>query len=168
MGFTVPGAIGAQLAAPRRQVVGIAGDGDFLATMQELAAATQHDLPILYVVFNNCGWQSIHNLQTTTYGKDRGIATQFLDRRGKPHTPHLAKVAQAFGAHGERIEKPSEIARAVKRALASGKTSVVEMMTSRELPLAGLSKVGWWDVPVPTYLKKARRSYEQARKEEQL
>ncbi|MGD8684836.1 MAG: thiamine pyrophosphate-binding protein, partial [Chloroflexota bacterium] len=68
MGFTVPGAIGAKLAAPERPVLGFAGDGDFLMTVQELAMAAQYDLDVVYVVVDNAGWQSIRDLQLDVYG----------------------------------------------------------------------------------------------------
>src|SRR5438093_2138618 len=116
MGFTVPGAIGAALAAPGRQVVGIAGDGDFLSTMQELGTAVQQELPIVYVIFNNMGWQSIKNLQQNAYGKDRVMITEFL-KHDQPYSPNFAEVANAFGAHGERIERPDQIEGAFNRAL---------------------------------------------------
>ncbi|MFQ5694353.1 MAG: thiamine pyrophosphate-binding protein [Terriglobia bacterium] len=164
MGFTVPGAIGAQLAAPRRRVLGVAGDGDFLASMQELAVAAQKKLPILYVVMNNGGWQSIRNLQMGEYGQDRIINTVFETTRGEPYSPNFAAVARAFGVKGWRTEKPADVGPIVRQALESGETCVVELLTARELPLGGLSKYGWWDVPVPEYLKERREKYEEARK----
>jgi acetolactate synthase-1/2/3 large subunit len=167
MGFTVPGAIGAALAAPGRQVVGMAGDGDFLSTMQELGIAVQQELPIVYVIFNNMGWQSIKNLQQNTYGHDRVVITEFL-KRGEPYSPNFSEVAKAFGARGVRIDRPDQIKDAVQGALRSGQTAVVEMMTSRTPPNSGLSKVGWWDVPVPAYLKDKREVYEKERMEEEL
>jgi acetolactate synthase-1/2/3 large subunit len=191
MGFTVPGTIGAALAAPKRgyrvpgnardpqpelaarrrigreQVVGIAGDGDFLSTMQELGVAVQHDLPIVYVIFNNMGWQSIKNLQQNAYGKDRVMITEFL-RKGEPYSPNFSEVAIAFGAYSVRIDRPDQVKDALKGALRSGQTAVVEMMTSRTAPNSGLSKVGWWDVPIPAYLKDRREVYERERAEEQL
>jgi acetolactate synthase I/II/III large subunit len=167
MGFTVPGTIGAALAARGRQVVGIAGDGDFLSTMQELGIAVQQELPMVYVIFNNMGWQSIKNLQQNAYGPDRVVITEFL-KRGEPYSPNFAEVARAFGAHSVRIDRPDQIKDAIKGALRSGQPAVVEMMTSRTAPNSGLSKVGWWDVPVPAYLKDKREVYERERKEEEL
>jgi acetolactate synthase-1/2/3 large subunit len=166
MGFTVPGAIGAQLAAPKRRVLGIAGDGDFLANIQELAVAVQRGLPIVYVVMNNSGWQSIRNLQRTTYGEDRVINTKFEDRRGEFFSPNFAEVAKAFGARAWRTDQPSEVGKSVREALECGQTAVVELLTSRDLPFGGLSKYAWWDVPVPEYLKSERSEYEKERAEE--
>jgi acetolactate synthase-1/2/3 large subunit len=168
MGFTVPGAIGAQLAAPKQRVLGVAGDGDFLASIQELAVAARKSLPIVYVIMNNCGWQSIRNLQMGDYGEDRVINTVFEDGSGEPYSPNFADVARAFGIESWRTEKPSDVGPFVQKALETGKPCLVELLTARELPLGGLSKYGWWDMPVPEYLKERRKEYEEARKGEKL
>jgi len=164
MGFTVPGAIGAQLAAPHRRVIGVSGDGDFMNNMQELAIAVQKSLPIVYVIMNNCGWQSIRNLQAGAYGPDRVVNTKFENTNHKPYTPDFAGIARGFGAQAWSTDKPGEVAGCVADALKSNQTSVVEVLTNREPELGGLSKFGWWDVPVPEYLKKPRKEYEEERK----
>jgi len=91
-----------------------------------------------------------------------------LDKRGQPVSPHLAEVAQAFGVHAERIERPDEVAPAVRRALAEGGPAVVEVMVAREHPWSEGLVAGWWDVPVPAYMTERRAKYEQARDEETL
>jgi len=69
---------------------------------------------------------------------------------------------------GWRTEKPGEVGRCVQEALDSGRPCVVELLTAREMPMGGLSKFGWWDVPVPEYLKDRRRKYEEARLAEKV
>ncbi len=147
MGFTVPGAIGAKLAAPERAVVGIAGDGDFLNTAQELAVAAQLDLGVVYVVLNNQGFTSIRSLQEGLYGPGRAIATEFR-RRGADYSPDFAALARDFGLAGTRVDDPAEIGPALARALAEGGPAVIEVPVGKQ----GLTKAGWWDVPVPAYL----------------
>ena len=166
MGFTVPAAIGAKLAAPERQVAGVAGDGDFLQTMQEMAVAAMLDLPVLFVVLNNAGWMSIKGGQLSNFG--RVFATEFRRRDGSVYTPDFAACARSFGLHSERVERPDEVAAAVKRALATSGPALVEVTVAREFPDAGATKTGWWDVPVPTYHREQRRRYEAERAEEQL
>ncbi len=164
MGFTVPAALGAKLAHPDRQVVGIAGDGDFMQTMQELATAAIEDIPALFLVMNNCGWISIRNGQRAFMGRE--IAVTF-DRDGAPYTPNFAEIAKQFGLHGERVERPDEVEPAVRRALASGGPALVEAMIAREGPESGLIKTGWWDVPIPAYFEERRARYEEEIREEQ-
>jgi acetolactate synthase-1/2/3 large subunit len=164
MGFTVPGAIGAKLAAPNRQVVGIAGDGDFAMNIQELSTAVQWGLPVVYLVLNNFGWQSINNLQRGAYGPEHELITRFR-ADGRPFSPNFADVAVAFGAWAERAEKPAEVGEALRRALSQGRPAVVEVLCATEGGDAQLSKVGWWDVPVPAYLAERRAAYERERSE---
>lgn len=167
MGFTLPAAIGCKLAAPDRQVVGVIGDGDYMMTMQELSTAVQYNIPIVITLLNNMGWQAIKDLQIAAFGPDRTIAVDF-EKDGKPYTPNFAEVARAFGAYGERIERPDEVKPALKRAFASGRPAVVEVMVNREYPYSGGASTGWWDVPIPAYLEEKRKVYEEQRKKERL
>jgi len=168
MGFELPAAIGAKLAAPNRQVIALVGDGSFLQTVQELAMAAQYDIPAVFLVFNNFGWECIKNLQTLQFGPDREIATSFRKRDGRPFSANLAQVAQGLGCHAERIEHPAEVGPALRRALSSGRPAVVEALCSRELPYSGLTATGWWDVTVPAYHREKRAAYEEARSGEAL
>ncbi len=168
MGFEVPAAIGAKLAAPDKQVMAIVGDGSFLQTVQELAMAAQYDIPVVFLVMNNYGWECIKNLQSLQFGPDRVIATNFKKRDGTPFSADLARVSEGFGCHAERVEHPAELGPALKRAFACGRPAVVEALCSRQLPDSGLTATGWWDVTVPAYHEEQRRKYEEARSQETL
>ena len=146
MGFTLPAAIGASLARPEAQVLAICGDGDFLQSMQELAAAAMLGTPVCTVVLDNSGWMSIKGGQQAHFG--RSAATDFL-RDGEPYSPDYAEIGRAFGVHTESAREPSEVRPAVERALASGGPSLVWIPVDRDLAVAGPDKTGWWDVPVP-------------------
>lgn len=166
MGFTVPSAIGAKLARPERQVAGVAGDGDFMQTMQEMATAAILDLPVLFVVLNNSGWISIRNGQLNTFG--RHTATEFRRGDGSTYAPDFAATARAFGLHGDRVDDPDALQAAVHRAIATQGPALIEVTVARDLPDGGLTKTGWWDVPIPEYLPERRALYERERAEEQL
>jgi acetolactate synthase I/II/III large subunit len=146
MGFTLPAAIGAQLAQPDGQVLAVCGDGDFLQTMQELAAAAMLGTPVCTVVLDNSGWISIKGGQQAHFG--RTAITDFL-RDGKPYSPDYAAIGRAFGVHTEFATEPAAVRPAVERALASGGPSLVHVPVARDLAVAGPDKTGWWDVPVP-------------------
>jgi acetolactate synthase-1/2/3 large subunit len=165
MGWTVPAALGAKLAAPDRQVIGFLGDGDFLMTAQELATAVQYGIPAVYVVANNAGWIAIRDLQAAVYGEERAVGAEFLDGNG-PISPDLAALARAFGCYAEWISTPNEVQPALRRAFSAGGPAVIEVMVERNYPLSGSPAVGWWDVPVPTYLAEQRAQYEKGRAEE--
>jgi acetolactate synthase-1/2/3 large subunit len=164
MGFTLPAAIGAQLARADRQVLAICGDGDFLQTMQELAAAAMLEAPVCTVVLDNSGWISIKGGQDTFFG--RTAMTDFL-RRGAPYSPDFEAIGRAFGIHAEKATTPAEVRPAIERALASGGPSLVHVPVARDLAVAGPDKTGWWDVPVPEYHPQQRAAQDAGRSEEQ-
>ena len=168
MGWSLPAALGAKLARPETPVVGIVGDGDFLMTIQELATAVQHEIPVVIVVMNNRSWKSIADLQQAVYGEERIYACDFARGDGKLVTPDFVRVAEGFGCWAKRVERPEEVGPALQQALAQGRPAVLEITVNRDFPYSGGRAVGWWDVPVPTYLGERRRSYEQERSEEQL
>jgi acetolactate synthase-1/2/3 large subunit len=146
MGFTLPAAIGAQLARTEAQVLAICGDGDFLQTMQELATAAMLGTPVCTIVLDNSGWISIKGGQQAHFG--RTAATDFL-RDGRPYSPDFAAIGRAFGIHTESADEPGAVRPAVERGLASGGPSLVHVRVDRDLAVAGPDKTGWWDVPVP-------------------
>jgi len=168
MGFTLPAALGAKLARPERLVVGIAGDGDFLMTVHELATAVQYEIPVVVLVLNNVGWQSINDLQVAAYGEDRRIGCDFVRSDGSLISPDFKTIAEGFGCYAERVSKASEVKPALRRAFEAGRPAVVEVVVNKEFPYSGGMAVGWWDVPVPAYLKERREEYERARAEEVL
>ena len=164
MGFELPAAIGAQLARPGAQVVSISGDGSFLQSMQELAAAAMLDVPICQVILDNSGWISIKGGQETFFG--RAASTDFI-RRGEIYSPDFRAIGAAFGLPSELVTDPREVCPAVKRALASGGPSVVTVSVDRDLERAGPDKTGWWDVPVSEAHADSRARQLEGRAEEQ-
>jgi acetolactate synthase-1/2/3 large subunit len=154
MGFTVPAALGVKLAAGERPVIGVLGDGDFLMTVQELATAVQYNIPVVFAVLNNMGWLSIRDLQFDIFSKERGIGTEFFSKKGELYSPDFAAIAQAFGAYGQKVQKAEEVKPTLERAFASGKPAVIEVAVNREHPYSEGKTAGWWDVPIPAYLRK--------------
>lgn len=165
MGFTVPAAIGAQLAYPDRQVVGCAGDGDFMQTMQEMAVAAMYDLPVLFMVLNNSGFISIKGGQMHNF--NRTSVVDFQKKDGSLYSPNFCETARAFGLHSERVDAPEDVQPAIKRALATKGPALIEVLVDRELG-RGVTSTGWWDMPIPEYLRERRAQYESERKEEKL
>ncbi len=164
MGFTVPAAIGAALGQPGRQVVGIAGDGDFLQTVQELATAELLDIPVVFVVLNNSGWMSIKGGQRSFFG--RTAKTDFLRPDGSLYSPDYRAIGEAFGLHAEQVDHPDVVRPAMERALAHGGPALVAVNVGREAEHA-LDKTGWWDAPVPEFHPEQHASQLAGRAEEQ-
>ncbi len=174
MGYSIPAAIGAKLGSidigkPNRQVVALVGDGDFMMTISELSMAVQLRFDnIFFIVLNNHGWIAIKDLQQAAFGEDRGYGTAFQDKDGNTYSPDFAKIGEAFGCYSEKISRKDEIIPTLERAAKSGKPAVIEIEVQREYPFTGSPAVGWWDVPIPEYLKDRRKKYEQESKEEKL
>ena len=152
MGFTVPAAIGAKLAAPDVPVVGVAGDGDFLMSIQELALVAQLDLPIVYLVMNNTGWTSIRDFQRGLFGEDRAFFTEFRGTDGELITPDFTAIAKGFGLDGVRVDAFDDLRPALERAIASNRPVVVEAMQDRDPANTTGINSGHWDLPKPDYL----------------
>ena len=174
MGYSIPAAIGAKLGSidigkPNRQVVALVGDGDFMMTISELSMAVQLRFDnIFFIVLNNHGWIAIKDLQQAAFGEDRGYGTAFQDKDGNTYSPDFAKIGEAFGCYSEKISRKDEIIPTLERAAKSGKPAVIEIEVQREYPFTGSPAVGWWDVPIPEYLKDRRKKYEQESKGEKL
>ncbi|MEJ2277823.1 MAG: thiamine pyrophosphate-dependent enzyme, partial [Candidatus Lokiarchaeota archaeon] len=166
MGYSVPAAIGAKLGSidigkSKRQVATLVGDGDFMMTISELSMAVQLGLDnIFFIVINNHGWIAIKDLQQAAFGEDRGYGTSFEDKNGNTYSPDFTKIGEAFGCYSEKVSRKEEILPALKRASKSGKPAVIEIETQRTYPYTGSPAVGWWDVPIPEYLKERRKQYE--------
>lgn len=158
MGFTVPAAIGAKLAAPDVPVVGVAGDGDFLMSIQELALAVQEGISVVYLVLNNIGWTSIRDFQRGMFGEDRDFGVEFRKRDGALITPDFAKVAEGFGATALKVSELDGLRPALREALATEGPVVIEAMLARDPANTEGINAGHWDLPKPDYLLEGRRS----------
>ncbi len=159
IGFGVPAAIGAQIAAPEKQVVALVGDGSFLQTGTEMATAAMLDLPLVVVVLNNGGWEAIKDLQIDLFGEGRTVSTDWR-RKGEPYFADISGMARSLGCDAERVEDPAELAGVVRRALERREGPfLVEAMSCRELPWSRMHPTGWWDLTVPAYLGETRTDY---------
>jgi acetolactate synthase-1/2/3 large subunit len=125
MGYGVPAAVSASLSAPEACVVCFVGDGGCMMTGQELATALQQGTKPIILIFNNRQYGTIRMHQESRF-PGRVMATEL-------HNPHFAEWAASFGAYAERVERTEEFAPAFTRALASGKASVIELMTDPEI-----------------------------------
>ena len=128
-GYALPTIIGAKAAAPERPAIAYAGDGAWGMSMGEIMTAVRHDIPVTAVVFHNRQW-----------GAEKKNQVDFYNRRfvaGELESESFAGIAEAMGAEGIVVEKLDEVGPALERAVAAqmneGKTTVVEIMCTREL-----------------------------------
>jgi len=125
MGFGFPASIGAKVACPSCPVVDIAGDGSFRMTEQELGTSVTEDIPVIVVVLNNSMLGMVAQWQRLFY-KGRYAAVKLGS------VPDFAKLAQAYGAEGVRIGSLSEFSEAMKKALKTEVTTVIDIPISPE------------------------------------
>jgi acetolactate synthase I/II/III large subunit len=119
LGFGYPTSLGVKAAFPGRAVVSIAGDGGFMFGIGELAAAVQHGLGVVAVVFNNNAFGNVLLDQQRMYeGRDMGA---------RLHNPDFAAVAEAFGAAGYSVRTPEALEATLIKALADGRPAVIEV-----------------------------------------
>jgi acetolactate synthase-1/2/3 large subunit len=125
MGFGFPAAIGAKVACPDRPVVDIAGDGSFIMSEQELACSVTENIPVTVIVLNNSVLGMVAQWQRTLY--DRRYNAINLGK-----TPDFVKLAEAYGAQGFRVGSIEEFQKAVKTALTSKVTTVIDVPIGSE------------------------------------
>jgi len=118
MGSSVAACIGAKLGKPEAPVVCICGDGDFLMTGMEVLTAVEYRVPVVWIVLKNNRLGLIHDAQALSY-QGRYCATMFGE-------VDFVAIARAFGAVGERVERPDEVGPVVRRALEQDGPVVVE------------------------------------------
>jgi acetolactate synthase-1/2/3 large subunit len=125
MGFGFPAAIGAKVACPDRPVVDIAGDGSFIMSEQELATSVSENIPVVVIVLNNSVLGMVAQWQRTLYNR-RYMAVNL----GK--IPDMVKLAEAYGAQGFRVNSIPEFQKAIKTALNSKVTTVIDVPIASE------------------------------------
>src|ERR1700753_3984726 len=101
-------AIGAQTAFPNRQVISMSGDGGFSMMMGDFITLTQMGCPVKVIALNN---------GTLGFVEMEMKASGFLDTGCDLKNPNFARMAEAVGVHGIRVEKPQELKGAIQAAL---------------------------------------------------
>lgn len=119
LGWGLPAALGAKLAAPDRFVMAALGDGSYLfanpAVCHQIAAA--HDLPILIVVFNNEAWRAVERATKAMYPDGAAARSNIMPLVSLAPAPHYDKLVESCGGWGERVEDPAELPAALARAI---------------------------------------------------
>ncbi|MFW2544280.1 thiamine pyrophosphate-dependent enzyme [Primorskyibacter sp. 2E107] len=129
MGYGLPAAIGAAVAAPEREVYALAGDGCFMMTCQELATAVHHDLRLTVIVVNNARYGTIRVHQEREF-PGRVSGTEMIN-------PDFVAFAQSFGAGAARATDLASFAQALDAARARGGVNLIEIVQDRDLLAPG-------------------------------
>lgn len=124
MGFAVPAAIGAKIAAPDRQVVAVTGDGGFQMTIQELGTIMQENLPVKILILNNNYLGMVRQWQELFFEK----RYSFVDLKN----PDFVQIAKGFSINAERVSERKELDAAMDRFLASEKPFILEVVVEKK------------------------------------
>jgi 3D-(3,5/4)-trihydroxycyclohexane-1,2-dione acylhydrolase (decyclizing) len=174
MGYEIPGAMGAKMADPTREVFVFLGDGTYLMAPSEIATSVQEGIKIIVVLVNNHGFASIGSLSRSlgqggfgTHYRVRGKKSGQLD--GEPVNVDFVANARSLGAHAIEAANLDELKKALKEAKAADRTTVIVVETDRSVGVPGYES--WWDVAVAEVsevesVREARAKYEEARKRE--
>jgi tartronate-semialdehyde synthase len=122
LGYDIPAAFGAAVAGGK-QTVAVMGDFGFTFHIQELAVCAKYKIPVIVVVVNNAYLGLIRQNQKYAYGYECDVAME--ENHG---LIDYVKIAEGFACHAERVFDPEEISPAFKRALASGKPAVIDII----------------------------------------
>jgi tartronate-semialdehyde synthase len=135
LGFDLPAAIGAKVARPECTAVAVMGDGGVGFMIEELAMACQHKVPIVVLVINNGYLSLIRQNQRYAYEYEYGVDLTY-DGRGVD----FVRLAESFGAYGERVTAPGELpaafARAVTQGEEHGRPALIDVIVERETDCA--------------------------------
>ena len=128
LGWGFPAAIGAQCALPERAVVCFCGDGGFYYHLSELETARRWNIPVTVVVNNN-----------SALGQDiAGVRATYAGSNGRSEDlthfepVNFAQVGAAFGCRGIRVERPGDLAAAIRNGIEANEPTVIDVVTDPE------------------------------------
>ena len=124
MGFALPAAIGAKMAAPDREVVAIIGDGGYQMTIQELGTIFQNKVPVKIVVLNNEFLGMVRQWQQLFFDK-RYASTEMVN-------PNFVAIAKGYYIEAQKVSKREDLASAVKEMIASDEPYFLEVCVEKE------------------------------------
>ena len=136
LGWCLPAALGARLAAPDKLVVATMGDGSYMFANPVVCHQTSqaHDLPTLTVVFNNAMWGAVERATNMLYPEGHSVKENQMPLTSLAPSPQFEKIVAASGGHGERVDDAAELPAALDRAIAvvrnEGRQALVNIILS--------------------------------------
>ena len=135
LGWALPASIGAKCAAPDRPVICFTGDGGAWYHLTELETAVRNNINTIWIINNNSSLNQERHLNEEIFGGPKPGSDQLW----KFNEGNFAEIATLMGCTGIEVNKPSEIASAVEKAIESGKPSVIDVKTN----IDGIAPTAW-------------------------
>ncbi|PYE54806.1 thiamine pyrophosphate-binding protein [Deinococcus yavapaiensis] len=134
LGIGIPGALGAKLAHPDREVIGFTGDGGSMYTIQALWTAAHHDIGAKFVICNNQSYKLL-KLNIAQYWRERGLPAHEFPKSFDLHDPivDFAALSRSMGVPAEKVETPEQVGPAIERMLASDGPYLIDLVLSKDL-----------------------------------
>lgn len=156
MGYEIAGAFGVKLAAPDREVYAMTGDGSFLMLHSEMVTALQENAKITILLFDNCGFGCINNLEMSSGIDNLGTEFRYRDESGKLNGKLMnidyAKIAEGYGYQTYRVNTPEELRAAL---LDAKKQQTGVLIDIKVLPKTMTGDYGaWWHVGLASTTEK--------------
>lgn len=124
MGFALPAALGAKVAAPHKQVIAIIGDGGYQMTIQELGTIMQYKIPIKILVLNNNFLGMVRQWQQLFHGKRYSFTEM--------DNPDFVKIAEAYRITADKVTEQKDLESALKKMLAADTSYFLEVVVEKE------------------------------------
>jgi acetolactate synthase I/II/III large subunit len=134
MGWASQGGPGAVVADPGSTAVVLTGDGAFLMGPQVVATAVEYGLKVIWVILNNYELGIERKGSEASYKRVHPWVAFTREDTGEPYNPDFAAMARSFGAEGERVETAEGFGPAFKRALASDRPYVLDVLIDVSIP----------------------------------
>lgn len=131
LGVGLPFAIAGKLACPSRPVAVISGDGSFGLSAMEFDTAVRHNIPVVCIISNDCGWGQIRRGQRQAYGRERVTGCELGVKR-------YDLLVEALGGYGVYVEKLADLKPALEKAFASGLPACINVRTDPEAVFGGM------------------------------
>ena len=158
MGYEVSGALGAKLAAPDREVYCLVGDGGYLMLHSEIVTAIQEGIKINIILFNNHGFDCIHNLQISQGIPHFGCQFRYRNSKTDRLDGHVLPIdyamnARSYGCQSWSVASVEEFEVAFKEAKNSPVSTLIEVHTASNSMSHDYST--WWRVGTPEVSQKS-------------
>lgn len=126
IGPGLPGTLGVKLAFPDKPVIGVIADGSAMFTITALWTAAHHRIPVTWVICNNASYRILKE-NLVDYLGPQAAGRQFVALDLTEPELRFDRIAESFGVHGRRVERPEDLRPALEEALALGAPAVVDV-----------------------------------------
>lgn len=139
MGYGPSAALGVKVAHPDKKVVALIGDGGMGTNVSPFATAAVDGIAVVWIVMNNCAFGTIAGLTRQHY--DHQFGTLFV-KDGEPYSPDFAKIGEAYGIRGYKVESTDAFKQILKEALDSDEPCVIDVRMEN----APVVTYGCWNI----------------------